>query len=299
MTGLSSVVEDHFLDLGELERRFEEVLRTGTPEDLPIAGYGEISVTFGWPPDEPRLAIKSLPVFPERARLRTYGALVEEYVAVLAERGVDVLPTEVRWVAAPGGWRGFLVQPLLPSESIGPRVLAGGGSDADHLLGGIVDRAHAAIDGRVGLDAQVSNWAAVDGRLLFLDVGTPMLRDRAGRDRLDIAILATSVPWILRGLTVHAVGPRLLAPYHDLRATLLDAAGNLIRERLERHIPRLLEHANERVEPPLTGREVRGFYRWNARTYAALQWVRRVDRAWQRRVRRRPYGFLLPGRIER
>ena len=30
-----------------------------------------------------------------------------------------------------------------------------------------------------------------------------------------------------------------------------------------------------------------------------LQRLRRLDRAWQRRVRRRVYPFLLPGRIER
>jgi hypothetical protein len=33
--------------------------------------------------------------------------------------------------------------------------------------------------------------------------------------------------------------------------------------------------------------------------YALIQRLRRLDRAWQRRVRRRPYPFLLPGPVAR
>jgi hypothetical protein len=33
--------------------------------------------------------------------------------------------------------------------------------------------------------------------------------------------------------------------------------------------------------------------------WALLQRARRVDRAWQRHVRRRPYPFLLPGPVDR
>ncbi|MDX1621542.1 MAG: DUF6206 family protein [Nitriliruptorales bacterium] len=167
------------------------------------------------------------------------------------------------------------------------------------MLDEIVEVSLHAIGPHVGLDCQVSNWALVDGQVCYLDVGTPMLRDASGRDRLDIAILATSVPWVLRPLTVRVVGPQLLAPYHDPRRALLDAAGNLIRERLDRWIGPFLERANHRLDRELTAPEVHRFYRWNARTYAALQAVRKLDRAWQSRVRHRPYGFLLPEHIER
>ena len=57
--------------------------------------------------------------------------------------------------------------------------------------------------------------------------------------------------------------------------------------------------AGDRLEPPLTVEQVRADYRSDARTWALLQSVRRADRAWQHRVRRRTYPFLLPARIDR
>jgi hypothetical protein len=72
-----------------------------------------------------------------------------------------------------------------------------------------------------------------------------------------------------------------------------------VKERLERWLPAFLEESNARVRPALSQEEVRRYYAADARTWALLQRLRRLDRAWQRRVRRRPYPFLLPGRIER
>ena len=39
--------------------------------------------------------------------------------------------------------------------------------------------------------------------------------------------------------------------------------------------------------------------RADARMWALLQRLRRADRWWQRRVRRRQYPFLLPGEVQR
>ena len=287
------------IDWDRLEARYEQALADGTPGDLPVVGFGEISLAFGWPPEAPTVAVRSLPVFPDQGRLRAYTDLVGEYVGTLRERGVDVLPTHAWSVPVDGGWRGWLVQPLLPAATIGPAVLARGGADADRVLDGVVEQLFGVIDDRVGIDAQVSNWALVDGRLRYLDVGTPMLRDAAGRDRLDVAILATAVPWALRGLVTRVVGPALLAPYHDPRRTLLDTAGNLLRERLPDWIDPMLERAAPRLDDPVTATEVRRFYRGNAATYASLQAMRRADRAWSRRVRQRTYPFLLPDHYDR
>ncbi len=53
------------------------------------------------------------------------------------------------------------------------------------------------------------------------------------------------------------------------------------------------------VEPPITSEEAERYYRDDARMWELLQRLRRADRWWQRTVRRRPYPFLLPGRIAR
>lgn len=78
-----------------------------------------------------------------------------------------------------------------------------------------------------------------------------------------------------------------------------DLAVNLCKERLDHLIPLVLELSAERWEPPLTEEEVRRDYRRDARMWALMQSVRRADRWWQRRVRRRPSSFLLPEGIER
>ena len=61
----------------------------------------------------------------------------------------------------------------------------------------------------------------------------------------------------------------------------------------------LLSRANAHVSPAITAPEVKRYYADDARTWALLQRLRRVDRAWQRHIRRRSYAFLLPGAVER
>ena len=287
------------VDVDALEASHQRALEAGSHGSLPIVGYGEISLVLGWPPERPTVAVKGLPVIADRGRVDAYADLISEYAETLRGRGTAVVPSAVRVARARGGWRGYLLQPLLPAGTVGSTVLGRGGAAAWALLEGVADRVFATIDDRVGLDAQVSNWALLDGRPCYLDIGTPMLRDGRGRERLDVDILVTSVPWALRPAVARRVAPGLLRPYYDHRATVLDTAGNLIRERLPGWIGPLLDLANPRLDRPLTAAEVRRFYRWNARMYASLQLLRRADRAWQLRVRRRPYPFLLPEHYDR
>lgn len=282
------------VDLVALDRAHMAALHRQRPDELPVVGYGEMSLAFAWPPDGPAVVAKSLPPFADRVRLRAYEALLQEYLEVLEARDVAVLPTTVRAVVDGGEYRAYVLQPWVAPERIGPRALAEADAErGDALLREVVANVLRASDERVGLDGQVSNWAAVDGRLHYLDVSTPMLRDGTGRDRLDVGPFVASAPWVLRWPVRRFVAPALLAPYHEPRRVLLDTAGNLLRERLARWLPVLLEHANPHLDEPLTIAEVQRFYRGNARTWSALQALRRADRAWQRHVRRRPYGFLL------
>jgi hypothetical protein len=89
--------------------------------------------------------------------------------------------------------------------------------------------------------------------------------------------------------------------YFDRRCSALDLFGNLHKERLAGHVGAGVEIANRLLggERPITPGEVRRYYARDARLWALLLWLRRADRFWQLRVRRRPYPFLLPGKIER
>jgi len=152
---------------------------------------------------------------------------------------------------------------------------------------------------RVGLDGQLANWARVEGEWVYLDVTTPLLRDDGGRDRLDADVFLAMLPGILRGLVKRFLLHAITATYFDLRTVALDLLGNLHKERLAEHVAAGVDVANRRLERPLSVREVRSYYARDARLWAWLLWLRRADRWWHLRVRKRVYPFLLPGRIER
>jgi hypothetical protein len=61
----------------------------------------------------------------------------------------------------------------------------------------------------------------------------------------------------------------------------------------------VIEAVNRTVEAEITEDEVRRYYRSDARLWELMLRLRRADRWWQRRIRRRTYPFLLPGHIER
>jgi hypothetical protein len=114
---------------------------------------------------------------------------------------------------------------------------------------------------------------------------------------MDLPARAYPAPlrWPLRRF----VAPGILETYRDLRKVYLDLTGNLLKERLDPWLAPFLDRINRHLAAPLDEEEVRRYYRSDKRLWAALLEIRRLDRAWQRRIRRRPYPFLLPGRVER
>jgi hypothetical protein len=286
--------------LQRLEREVGSALERADAAGLRVLGYGEISLVLGWPSDEPRWACKRLPPFPSTAAADRYTAVFGRYLDEIGRRGIDVVKTELGRVALPEGRVAlYCIQPVLPGDSLATAIVALGGDEVPALLGSIVDATLAVVDERVGLDAQLSNWAVCDGRLTYFDVTTPMLRADDGTSDLDTEVFLASLPWLLRAGVHRFVLPGILRRYHERRTVILDLAANLIKERLESWIPTVLAAAGDRVEPPLTADEVRRDYRSDARTWKLLQALRRADRSWQRRIRRSPYPFLLPDRIER
>jgi hypothetical protein len=156
----------------------------------------------------------------------------------------------------------------------------------------------------VGIDAQLSNWAWVEGSsgtasLRYFDVTTPLLLDAQRRLALDVGIFLAAYPWAVRRPIARFVVPDLVDHYTSRRRILLDVVGNLRKERLGPWVPVALSAIQPHVAPGITEAEVEAFYYRDARLWSVLLTLRRADRWWQRRVRRRPYPFLLPGPIAR
>ena len=288
-------------DLIGLEHAVQHALRSRDVAGLRLLGEGEISLVLGAGvgPDGigPAWACKRLPPFPTGIAADRYAATIDRYVAELTRRGIRVVDTHVRRVhGADGSVVLYCVQPALPATGLAVDLVRDDRGRAPALIADIVETVLAVTDPSVGLDAQLSNWAIVEDRLTYFDITTPLSRGADGAPELDTEVFLASLPWMLRAPVRRFVLPGIIARYHDPRSVILDLASNLIKESLDEFVPAVLTSAAGRVEPPLTEGEVRTDRRNDARTWAALQAVRRVDRVWQRHVRRRTYPFLLPTR---
>ena len=288
-------------DLERLEAAVDHALATGDPSQLEVVGYGEITLVVKWTSEGRQVACKRLPGLAGDAAFSAYRSCVASYIAGLAERGVVVPETAVEAVPRrDGSVTAYCVQPVLPAPSLLPNLLQGASRDeVCGVVAALVERIAGCIGPRLGLDAQLSNWAWGDDGLRYLDISTPFERDERGRESFDVELHLASVPWLLRGAVRRLALGAILDKYYDRRGALLDLAGNLHKERLAQLVPAFLEAVNRVVEPPITGAEAERYYRDDARMWELLQRLRRADRWWQRTVRRRPYPFLLPGRIER
>jgi len=288
-------------ELDALEAMVRRALSADDESGLRVLGYGEISLVLALEARAGRFACKRLPRFDSPESLDAYRRSFEAYLAALWDRGVEVIETELLSTPAEGGGAfGYCVQPMLDPQTLAPRVLErAGDAEGEALVERIFGQVAATVSAHLGLDAQLSNWALSGGSLLYLDVTTPLLRDDAGREQLDFRIFVASLPWLLRGAVRRFVAPGIAAHYHDRRTVLVDFIANLHKERLGRWIPAALRQANRLVEEPITAEEARRYYAADARLWALLQKLRRLDRSWQRNVRGRPYPFLLPGEIRR
>jgi hypothetical protein len=284
-----------------LEDRVVRALATGDASRLEVLGYGEVSPVLAMRSEASAAACKRLPPFPDERAFEAYRSAFGAQLEAFADGGVPVLPTALAEVSRPGARPvAYCVQPLVEREALLPVRMA---REPEAWVGehveGIIDVVLGYVGPTRGLDAQLSNWVVVDGRLAYVDVTTPLLRDERGCERLDVDVFLASLPWAVRGLVRRFAVGGILDAYYSPRGVVRDLLANLVKEGLSGQLPALTAVAARRVDPPLSIEEICRHYARDARTWRLLQRLRRLDRAWQRHVRRRPYPFLLPGRVDR
>jgi hypothetical protein len=279
-----------------------------------IVGHGEISTVF-LIASRPDLVVKRMAGFTAPAEAERYRAGIDEYCALLRERGIDVLETaSVPVTSRRGAPVVYLVQPAVDPRRIGNALLReAGDGDLRALLRAIFERmagvwarngggAGTSADGRplVGLDAQLSNWAWEGaGRLRYLDVSTPFVR-RRGRELLDpepgLRSLPPPVAWAVRRFVLRGVIDR----YYDLREVAKDIVANFFKEGRRDRIPLALDEVNRwlgKVRPgaaPLAESEVARYYALDERIWKGFLALRRLHRAIQSRVMGLSYEYVLP-----
>lgn len=287
--------------LEALEAQVQAALRTTDDSALDVLGYGEVTLVLRLETEDGTFACKRLPVFPDRGRFERYRESLDEYLERLAGGGLDVADTRLWHTHQPSGRIvAYCVQRELPAERLCSRLLHSEDETwAKDFFSRFLDRVDGCVAPGLGLDAQAANWMDVDGDLVYLDVTTPLMRDARGRERLDVRLFFTSLPWVLRDAVRLSMTKSIFDKFYETRGVLLDFLGNLHKERLDALIPMFLEQANARLGTPITEQEVAAYYRDDARMWELIQRLRKADRFWHRSIRRRPYPFLLPPPVER
>lgn len=288
-------------ELAELEGRVQHALDTADDRALEVLGYGEVTLVLRLETPAGAFACKRLPVFPDRGRFENYRVTLDEYLTRLADQRLRVADTELWHMTLPSGVVvGYCVQRALPVKRLCSALLHSEGETwAADFFTRFLDSLDRVVTPTLGLDAQASNWIDVDGELTYLDVTTPMMRDARGRERLDVRLFFTSLPWALRDVVRLSMSKSIFDKFYDRRGVVLDFLGNLLKERLDHLVPMFLEQANARMPRPITAEDVAAYYRDDARMWELIQRLRRADRFWHRTVRHRTYPFLLPPAVDR
>lgn len=289
------------MDLLQLEDRVVHALESTDESELKIIGYGEVTLVLRLRTADGDFACKRLPVLATAADLAAYEAVLNEYVERLCAEGVHVAPTELWSTSHPdGGIVGYLIQETLPAEGLlNSWLKTATETEANKVFDQLLDAVIRVARPTLGFDAQSSNWVWHDGKLTYIDVTTPFMRDGDAKERLDFRPFFTSLPWALQDAVRVGMGKDIFDKFYSPHGVMLDMLGNLHKEKLQHLIGGFMARANERLAEPLTADEIDAYYAEDAKLWTLIQRLRKADQWWQRTVRRRPYPFLLPRAIER
>src|SRR5262249_16142625 len=157
------------------------------------------------------------------AQLERYTRTFHNYLERLRSAGVPILETELQPLdrEAPP-FVAYCTQPAFESSALLTDRLARMDSAAARApFARVVDVVVRAISRRLGLDAECTNWALLDGAPVYIDTSTPLMRDAEGREEVDVEIFLASVPAILRPFVRRFMVRGILDSFFDRRAVLL------------------------------------------------------------------------------
>lgn len=290
----------------QILERLESQLDPADPRDVTVLAYGEISAALLVPGLEGRVC-KRMSGFADHAMAARYCALVDDYIGVLRDHAVRVVDTEVVLLDRPGRPPVvYLVQPLV--EDLGNQILhTATDAELTAAIHTVLDRVwglHQRTGSpEVAVDAQLSNWSFTDpDDPVLLDVGTPFVRE-TGKHVFDQEILLSAVPPGIRAYYRRkGTASEYMDDYFEPRLVAVDMLGNFIKEGAVPRLPEGIVAANDWLAghdlAPIERCEVDDYYKQDAATLELFLRVRRLDRA-AKRLLRRDYDFILPGKVAR
>jgi len=315
----------------DLLKEFERTIDTVHPEKgevpIKILGYGEISLVFEIIDDPKHLAYKRLPIFKDEEQVQKHEHIFKEYNRILKkDLKINTPKFDVVWFKNEKGKIIFYsIQEKLLPESIGNKVIHQVSEKEVEMLVlhamremkkvWSFNRENEHID--VGLDGQISNFAVADfdpenpkidesSKLQYIDTVPPFYREE-GEEAMEIALLARSMPWFVRGLLKAIFLQDIVDGYYDWRTTTIDLIANFYKEQRPELVPGLveiinkffIEEAKEFDIEPITLKEVKKYYKTDKLIWKLYLGMRKFDRFIKTKIFRRKYPFYLPGKIKR
>jgi hypothetical protein len=316
----------------DLLKEFERGLDPSHPEasKIPakVLGYGEMSTVFEIK-DESRknLAYKRIPIFKYQKELGHYEDIYYKYNRTLKDViGINVPPWGFTSFPCEQGYIvGYDVQEKLPPESFGNKAIHTLNDDDIVTLFRLILRQLRKVwdfnkektSLEIGIDGQISNWVIKDfdtnnphigpeTQLYYVDTSTPFIR-KHGVEQLDPELFLRSAPsfllWLIRWLFLEDVMTR----YYDFHLVVVDLIANFYKEQRPELIPRLVEVANDFFATeathlniaPVSIKEVHSYYKEDALIWTIFLAMRRLDRFIHKWILRKPYIYILPGKIKR
>ena len=170
---------------------------------------------------------------------------------------------------------------------------------------------------QVSLDGQISNWVInefdpqdpqldLGSTLSYIDTSTPVYM-RDGVEQFDPELVIRTTPRLLATIIRMFFLEDVMTRYYDPRKVTIDILANFYKEGRPDLIPELVGKANsffanggnEFGVEEINEKEIRDYYREDAFIWSFLSSARRFDRFLYRKILRREYPFILPGKVKR
>jgi hypothetical protein len=267
-----------------------------------------------------------MPIFRYQKELDQYETIYNEYNRILKEKvGINVPPYGFVSFPCEGYIVCFDVQEKLPPQSFGDKLIHTLKNDDVIAFFSLVlkqlkkvwDLNKKSTSLEIGIDGQISNWVIKDfdtnnphigpeTQLYYVDTSTPFIR-KHGVEQLDPELFLRSAPsfllWLIRWLFLEDVMTR----YYDFHLVVVDLIANFYKEQRPELIPRLVEVANDFFATeathlniaPVSIKEVHSYYKEDALIWTIFLAMRRLDRFIHKWILRKPYIYILPGKIKR
>jgi len=279
-----------------------------------LIGFGEISAIFEVEGQE-GMAMKRLPIFPDRPTAEQYIRLYDEYCVLIGEAGIRLPETATAIAEVPGRPVViYIAQERLPSDRFCNHLIhVWELREIKKLIANVVDQFKAiwrfteshkpALE--IAIDGQLSNWvvsgSCYDYTLNYIDTSTPFIR-RHGNHQIPADLFLQAVPRHLRGIFRSLFLSDVLNRYYDRRSILIDLAANLYKEQRPDLVPVAVQVINNsigRMAEPITVEAVKRYYREDKMIWQIFLAIRKIDRWTTTSIRHGRYEFILPDKIKR